>query len=67
MWGETMSDPLEEIFEFAGKAAGTIARDLEDVSKPLGEAFRRGWRQAWAEKPAQTAEGPDSPQTPESA
>ena len=62
-----MSDPLEEIFEFAGKAAGTIARDLEDVSRPLGQAFRRGWRQSWAEKSAQPAEAPASPQAPESA
>lgn len=62
-----MSDPLEEIFEFAGKAAGIIARDLEDVSRPLGQAFRRGWRQAWAEKSAQPAEAPASPRAPESA
>ena len=62
-----MSDPLEEIFEFTGKAAGTIARDLEDVSRPLGQAFRRGWRQAWAEKSAQPAEAPASPRAPESA
>ena len=62
-----MSDPLEEIFEFAGKAAGTIARDLEDVSKPLGQAFRRGWRRAWAEKPTQPADALASPQASESA
>ena len=62
-----MSDPLEEIFEFAGKAAGTIARDLEDVSKPLGQAFRRGWRRAWAEKPTQPADAPAPSQAPESA
>ena len=62
-----MSDPLEEIFEFTGKAAGTIARDLEDVSRPLGQAFRRGWRQAWSEKSAQSAGGPASSQAPESA
>ena len=62
-----MSDPLEEIFEFAGKAAGTIARDLEDVSRPLGRAFRRGWRQAWEEKSAQSVESPATSQASESA
>lgn len=62
-----MSDPLEEIFEFAGKAAGTIARDLQDVSKPLGQAFRRGWRRAWAEKSPQPAASPAATQAPESA
>ena len=61
-----MSDPLEEMFEFAGKACGIIARDLEEVSKPLGEAFRRGWRQARAQASARPSEAPTS-QAPESA
>lgn len=51
-----MSDPLSEIFEFAGKACGTIAKDLAEVSTPLGEAFRRGWRQAWTQKPESAPE-----------
>lgn len=51
-----MSDPLIEIVEFAGKACGTIAKDLAEVSTPLGEAFRRGWRQAWAHQPESAPE-----------
>jgi len=62
-----MSDPLTEMFEFAGKACGIIVKDLSDLSQPLAEAFRRGWRGAWAEKSAQPAEAPASPQAPESA
>jgi hypothetical protein len=62
-----MSDPLEEIFEFAGKAAGIIARDLQEISKPLGRAFRRGWRRAWEDKPTQAAEAQASSHAPESA
>jgi len=47
-----MSDPLTEMFEFAGKACGIIVKDLSDLSQPLAEAFRRGWRDAMADKPA---------------
>jgi hypothetical protein len=46
-----MSDAVKEIFEFAGKACGTIVKDLADISQPLTEAFRRGWRQAIADQP----------------
>jgi hypothetical protein len=61
-----MSDPLIEIAEFTGKACGIIAKDLADVSKPLAAAFRRGWREAMAERPAgEPAPAPHS--TPESA
>ncbi len=47
-----MSDPFIEISEFTGRACGTIARDLADISQPLAEAFRRGWRSAWEEHSA---------------
>lgn len=47
-----MSDTLNEILEFAGKACGTIVKDLADISEPLAESFRRGWREAMEDKPA---------------
>jgi hypothetical protein len=50
-----MSDPLTEMFEFAGKACGIIVKDLADFSQPLAEAFRRGWRVAMEQKPAPQA------------
>lgn len=62
-----MSDPVTEMFEFAGKACGIVVKDLADVSHPLAEAFRRGWRQAMAERAtrepeaAKPAEAPESP------
>ncbi|MEE8199910.1 MAG: hypothetical protein V3R29_01970 [Candidatus Acidoferrales bacterium] len=46
-----MSNPLMEIAEFAGKASGTIVKDVADFSRPLADAFRRGWREAMEEKP----------------
>jgi hypothetical protein len=46
-----MSDPFLEMAEFTGRACGTIAKDLSDISKPLAEAFRRGWREAQAGQP----------------
>lgn len=65
-----MSDPLMEMAEFAGKACGTIVKDVADISKPLAEAFRRGWREALGERPASqpassTTNAPN--QAPESA
>jgi hypothetical protein len=47
-----MSDPLTEMFEFAGKACGIIVKDLADFSQPLAEAFRRGWREAMEKQSA---------------
>ena len=61
-----MSDPLIEIAEFTGKACGTIAKDLAEVSKPLAEAFRRGWHEAMAERPA-GERTPRADSAPESA
>lgn len=64
-----MADPLIEMAEFAGKACGIIARDLNDLGRRLGplvenagDAFRRGWREGRAEKPAAaiTGEAPES-------
>jgi len=46
-----MSDPFIEMAEFAGRACGIIARDLADISRPLAEGFRRGWREAMCERP----------------
>ena len=43
---------LEEAAEFTGRACGIIARDLADISKPLGVSFRQGWTQAWEENKA---------------
>ena len=51
-----MNDPFMEIVEFTGRACGTIARDLADISQPLAEAFRRGWRTAWEEAKAAPAD-----------
>ncbi len=62
-----MSDPVEDIFEFAGKATGIIAKDLADVSKPLAAAYRRGWHRAWEEKPAAATPSPDPTRSTESA
>lgn len=62
-----MSDPLIEMAEFAGKASGTIVRDLADLSKPLAEAFRRGWRQAMSDEPGTQTASPPSDHTPEPA
>ena len=59
-----MSDPFIEISEFTGRACGIITRDLADFSKPLSEAFRRGWRSAWEE---QSEPSPAAPQTSEAA
>lgn len=57
-----MSDPFIEIAEFAGKACGIIARDMADFSRPLGEAFRRGWDNAWEEQTQTTPAGNQTPQ-----
>ncbi|MFQ5777095.1 MAG: hypothetical protein ACE5IP_03720 [Terriglobia bacterium] len=55
-----MSDPFEQMAEFAGKASGIIVRDLADISKPLTEAFRRGWRRAMTDEP-KTDGAPSAP------
>ena len=47
-----MNKTLEEIAQFTGKAAGIIVRDLADISPPLTEAFRRGWREKTEDEPA---------------
>lgn len=51
-----MSDPFIEMAEFAGRACGTIAKDLADVSQPLAEAFRRGWQEAMTRQTASASE-----------
>lgn len=51
-----MSDPFVEMAEFTGRACGTIAKDLGDISKPLAEGFRRGWHEAMAGQPEPAAE-----------
>lgn len=61
-----MSDPLIEMAEFTGKACGTIAKDVADFSKPLAEAFRRGWREAMEEK-SRPRPAPEGDSAPESA
>jgi hypothetical protein len=61
-----MSDPFVEMAEFTGRACGTIAKDLSDISKPLAEGFRRGWREAMAGK-HEPASAPVEPVAPESA
>lgn len=58
-----MSDPFEQMAEFTGKACGTIVRDVADISKPLTEAFRRGWRRAMTDEPKAEA----TPPVPDSA
>jgi hypothetical protein len=55
-----MSDPFIEMAEFAGRACGTIAKDLAEVSVPLAEAFRRGWQEAMTRQ-ATTAPAPAPP------
>ena len=35
-----MSEPLKEMAHFAGKACGTIVKDVAEFSQPLTEAFR---------------------------
>ncbi|MFQ5723797.1 MAG: hypothetical protein ACE5G6_04835 [Terriglobia bacterium] len=56
-----MSDPLLEIAEFAGKASGTIVKDVADFSQPLADAFRRGWREAMEKKPKTEPAGEQAP------
>ncbi len=46
-----MSNPLKEMAHFAGKACGTIVKDVAEFSQPLSEAFRQGWRKAMADQP----------------
>jgi len=46
-----MSEPLKEMAHFAGKACGTIVKDVAEFSQPLTEAFRQGWREAMADQP----------------
>ncbi len=47
-----MKNFFEEAAEFAGHACGIIARDVSEMSKPLGAAFRQGWTQAWEDNAA---------------
>ncbi len=61
-----MSDTLIEMAEFAGRACGTITKDVADFSQPLAEAFRRGWREAMEEKP-RSRPAPAADSAPESA
>ena len=56
-----------EMAEFAGKVCGTIAKDLADISKPLAEAFRRGWQAATPERPTTEPAPPSSNHAAESA
>ena len=46
-----MSEPLKEMAHFAGKACGTIVKDVAEFSQPLTEAFRQGWQEAMADQP----------------
>lgn len=62
-----MSDTLQEMFEFAGKASATIVKDLAEICEPLTEAFRRGWRQGMAEQPKPGSAPSASNQAPGSA
>lgn len=63
-----MSNVLNEMAHFAGKACGTIVKDVADFSQPLSEAFRRGWQEAMAERPKAEAEpAASSTDAPESA
>lgn len=62
-----MSEPLNEVFQFLGKACGTIVKDLADISQPLTEAFRRGWREAMTEQPQTESTPSSSNHAPESA
>jgi hypothetical protein len=50
-----MNKTLYEIAKFTGKACGTVVKDLAEISQPLGEAFREGWREAMSERPAAQA------------
>ena len=59
-----MKDFFEEAAEFAGRACGIIARDLSDISKPLGTAFRQGWNQAWEDNTAKTGDAAPASETP---
>ena len=56
---------FEEAAEFTGRACGIIARDLADISKPLGVSFRRGWTQAWEENTAKTSDTANTAPAPE--
>lgn len=58
-----MSNPLNEMAEFTGRACGVIARDLADFSKPLAESFRRGWQQAWQDQTATEPTAEPAPAT----
>jgi hypothetical protein len=63
-----MSDPFIEMAEFAGRACGIVARDVAEISKPLAEGFRRGWREAMADMGRQEpVADPAEPVAPESA
>lgn len=62
-----MNQTLNEIAEFVGKACGTIVKDLAEISPPLTEAFRRGWREAMADKPKTKPAPVDAKQAAESA
>lgn len=62
-----MSDPLERIAEFVGKASGTIVKDLADISRPLTEAFGRGWHKAMTDEPKAEPAPPDSDSAHQSA
>ncbi len=59
-----MNRAFIEMAEFAGRACGTVAKDLAEFSQPLAEGFRRGWREAMKEKPKTE---PAAEQAPNSA
>ncbi|MFQ5664377.1 MAG: hypothetical protein ACE5HL_11160 [Terriglobia bacterium] len=62
-----MNQTLNEIAEFTGKACGTIVKDLAEISPPMTEAFRRGWREAMQDKPKTAPAPAASNSAPESA
>ena len=53
-----MKNFFEEAAEFAGHACGIIAHDVSEMSKPLGAAFRQGWKKAWEEVAASDSAEP---------
>lgn len=58
-------DPFLEMAEFAGRACGTVVKDVADFSKPMADAFRRGWREAMTERPVpQTEPAPPAASQP---
>lgn len=63
---DSFQKTLLEMAEFTGRATGTMARDLADISQPVADAVRRGWHDGWTRRTARAAE-PAPPSAPDSA